>query len=1237
MSYTKVEITDTGKLGGYSGRNTLLQESNGTFWTFIQKTADDYLYAAYSTDQGATWTIEGTAFVQDTSVNYPSAAIDSSDNIHVVYTRDVTYGGKIRDQAFYRKRTKGGSWGTEYNFTSNVETLTPEKQPRIVVDDLDHLHVVFADSEDISGTYRYYVRYFYNAGSSWAENSPSALKDVVTPKDFRGLVLAVGAFGRLHLFCYEFNIDTSAYRLLYINKWSTWSAVEEVSTDVSTGVSAEPKWDLVTETTRSLYVVWVSADNSTLYGRQWLKGVWQTQETVASLSIASPALAYDSEDTLWLLFQDVIDSKENIYMMSKPKDGSWTEAVNITNNNDANLSIRCSCMLWQKVPYFCKPNTGFYAVYAHFDTGVPTYKQYFIYDTTGSDPTVEWGVPEVTTQAADDIAAENGTYTATLNGTVVKSNSEPLGCKVLFQYGKSTDSDDLTLSDTIAGWKHTNDTFELILTGLDADTLYMFRAVGRSNRLWDYSTLEGLGFGMWRYFKTSEPAGTDTPVVVTDAASDISLDTATLNGTLTEDNGDGALCWFFWGDPAFIHFTHAVGAAVGHVGQFCTPCVSKVTGQSWENVLTGLLPATKYAYFSCAQNTNSLGIGDVVEFSTLDPQDPDAEGALGVVGSLQHEWRPGHYELRIGLGGFGKAEITIAAAGDDEDIDEEPDLQSPEAVEDAAPIDPLGWIVNPPFPPWMDKVTPIALTPSPTPMPMPVPAPIPPSSEGAAAKTVDWVKRYVSHTKRGAGSPMGEERGRTFYSKHRYKRHYRGFGITIGQTVWGQLQNLFHNTLKGLQGGAAADYQHLTTAQVAALHAVYTDAQAITAAKTIKLDDFTAPDDTTDLDASAAKHGLMPKADKTKLDAIEAAADVTDVVNVGAIIGGLGGINIETLTGDKTLVSDADEMYQWLDGGGANRNITLDTASAAAGDRFVIRHNGIKADNHTLIVKQAAIILDYIFAGVIKEFIFDGTNWISGSIGTGENDDKKHNVGIGYKATCFGSGTAIGYNTNASNTGVAVGFNAVASTYGVGIGHGALANTYGVAIGHDAYGHLRGTAIGFHADGREYGIAVGRYTNTNSKKFATAIGEYSECYRTAETSTNIDANAAQKNNVVQGRWSASIAGGAGATEILCAAIASERFTIRPSSHLAFRITVVARDNVANEGAMYTFEGLIKRDAAGNTVMSVCNKTVVHEDDATWDCAVTADDTNEALIITVTGDGTNPVQWAAVLEGVETHF
>ena len=328
--------------------------------------------------------------------------------------------------------------------------------------------------------------------------------------------------------------------------------------------------------------------------------------------------------------------------------------------------------------------------------------------------------------------------------------------------------------------------------------------------------------------------------------------------------------------------------------------------------------------------------------------------------------------------------------------------------------------------------------------------------------------------------------------------------------------------------------------------------------------------------------------------------------------GGLYGINVETLAGDKTLTPGTDKIYQYLDGSGMWNVVTLATVGATAGDRFIIRNNKVYDSNWYLGVMQAAVVLDIIYAGGIKEFIFDGTNWVSRGIGTGEDDNKKYNVAIGHSSQGYDEGVAVGFETDGSEKGVAIGKGAIGSRGGVGIGYGADGFYYGVAIG--------------------YGAGVG----TNN--YSIALGCHSKCERFGETSTNIAAtDTTQKNNVVQGRWAGATANDT-PLEIFCAGEASWQFTIRPNSVLAFKMTIVARDNVANEMAMYTVaDGLIKRDGVGNTVMVSCTVTVVHEDDAAWDVAVTADDVNEALIITVTGDDTNPTQWAAVMDGVETHF
>lgn len=353
---------------------------------------------------------------------------------------------------------------------------------------------------------------------------------------------------------------------------------------------------------------------------------------------------------------------------------------------------------------------------------------------------------------------------------------------------------------------------------------------------------------------------------------------------------------------------------------------------------------------------------------------------------------------------------------------------------------------------------------------------------------------------------------------------------------------------------------------------------------------------------------------------------INGVAQVGgdADVGGLYGINVEQLSGNKTLTPGTDEIYQYLDPWTSNRDVTLDTASATAGDRFVIKNTRNVLQYQYIRVKQGGSTLDTLYSGRTITFIFNGTNWLGMGVGVDDTVyDNADNIAFGKTSTAYSNGIAIGYQTNASTSGIA-------------IGRSALGNNFGVAVGYQAKGTSSAVAVGAYADGATYGVALGYQTDTNTKRYSIALGYYSECERFGETSINIDGNSTQKNNVIQGRWSKTTTNDT-PVEMFCAAYGTSRFTIRASSALAFKMTIVARDNVANEVAMYTFEGVIKRDASNNTVMSIINKAIIYEDDADWDVAVTADDTNESLKIEVTGDGANPTQWAVRMDGVETHF
>ena len=357
--------------------------------------------------------------------------------------------------------------------------------------------------------------------------------------------------------------------------------------------------------------------------------------------------------------------------------------------------------------------------------------------------------------------------------------------------------------------------------------------------------------------------------------------------------------------------------------------------------------------------------------------------------------------------------------------------------------------------------------------------------------------------------------------------------------------------------------------------------------------------------------------DHTAGDAVELRITAGIIQNLER---GAGKINVETLSADKTLVAGTDKMYQYLDPNGASRIITLDTASASAGDRFVIKNNGAYNITYYLKMQQGATSLDYAYAQGTKGFIFDGTNWVANGVGTKLNGE--YNIQIGNQASGYSNGVAIGSSASGYSNGVAIGYSA-----------GGYSN--GVSIGYLSNGRSNGVGIGIYAEGTFYGAALGGFVNTNSKYYSIALGYYSKCSRYGETAVNIDGQSTYKNQAIQGRLTIQTTD-ATATELLAAGYAGQRFTIRASSHFAFKGIVIARDDVNNAGMSWEIKGMIKQDGAGNTALvGTPTITEIAKDGVlAWSIAITADDVNEALIITATGEAAKTIRWAAVLDGVE---
>jgi hypothetical protein len=90
---------------------------------------------------------------------------------------------------------------------------------------------------------------------------------------------------------------------------------------------------------------------------------------------------------------------------------------------------------------------------------------------------------------------------------------------------------------------------------------------------------------------------------------------------------------------------------------------------------------------------------------------------------------------------------------------------------------------------------------------------------------------------------------------------------------------------------------------------------------------------------------------------------------------------------------------------------------------------------------------------------------------------------------------------------------------------------------------------------------------------------------------------------------------------------SARLTIPSDSLWFFSARIAARRTDAdNEGASYELRGTIDNNAGTTALVGQIMKIIYGEDTSAWDVTASADDTNDALLIQVTGEAAKTIDW-----------
>jgi len=214
-------------------------------------------------------------------------------------------------------------WSTPVNISNSAGT-SRVRCPSIDLDDA--LHVVWED--DSSGNYEiYYIT--KPTGGVWS--TPANISN--NSNASQRAVIATDTEGTLHVLWDDWN--PGYWDIFYTSKTSggTWSSPINISNNSGWSWSA----NLAVDSKGGLHAVWTDTtfgNWAILYASKPKGGAWSSPIVVPNNPGGSEwaAIAIDNNDTLHMVWENDASGNWEILYTNKPKGGSWSMPVNLSNS-----------------------------------------------------------------------------------------------------------------------------------------------------------------------------------------------------------------------------------------------------------------------------------------------------------------------------------------------------------------------------------------------------------------------------------------------------------------------------------------------------------------------------------------------------------------------------------------------------------------------------------------------------------------------------------------------------------------------------------------------------------------------------------------------------------------------------------------------------------------------------------------------------------------------------------------
>jgi len=246
----------------------------------------------------------------------------------------------------------------------------------------------------------------------------------------------------------------------------------------------------------------------------------------------------------------------------------------------------------------------------------------------------------------------------------------------------------------------------------------------------------------------------------------------------------------------------------------------------------------------------------------------------------------------------------------------------------------------------------------------------------------------------------------------------------------------------------------------------------------------------------------------------------------------------------------------------------------------------------------------------------------------------RYAVALGKSRAGHSSSMALNIGNNTSSFGataygsIAIGTSAKASGYGsINIGGADTQAQRSIAIGDGSAVYNAGSELSLAINGGDcralYGMAIGRHSRVNQiGQIAFGNGGFSgggdgqsSLYILKSDTTNATAEAMTTNNST--------------------AASNNQIVATSNTCIMFSGTIVAIQNGAQDQGGWEIKGLLKND--GGTTTLVSSNIQTFADGNSWAVSLSADNTNNALKVQVTGEASHNIRWVANIQTSECTF